>query len=389
MIKIAQKLHCDEDTAFDKLREEKIIDRNYNIINVEELISKYEDCIGKNLRKGAIKQNTDDKSETVRIRKENFEKIKDLWKLLNHRYYISIDNNVFNEQDCLKIIFDALNKIDESHYINKININETYKSIDNNSNIIATDHFYVKYDKIKYNDFIIRVSRKTLIPLHIIHKGICEYANDNSVQSSKICEDFFNENVCEKLIEFINECKYDKLTEKFTYMKLNHSIMKTQLTDDNGNPLNEIQASLVGVMGEGIVGSNCPEKYLYDEIRYDSDIEKTYISDNSNKGVVVYGKIPRRSIQIPKIDGHTTSPDFMYVIKENDDCKSINLVIETKGFDKQSEGSIEEKKDREYQEKFFEQFKKDLEKEGIAFEYKYHLNDDDLNKVIDNLLKRK
>ena len=186
------------------------------------------------------------------------------------------------------------------------------------------------------------------------------------------------------MIELINEEKYADLTEKFTYSKLNHSIERTKLTDEKGEPFDEIPANIVGVMGEGDVSSS---RYLYDVIRYDSEIERDYINNNANKEVIVYGKIPRRSIKIPKIDGHTTSPDFMYIIKENENCKSINLVIETKGYDKQSNGSIEEKKDKEYQEKFFEQFKEDLKKEDITFEYKYLLNNDELNKIIDNLLQ--
>ena len=36
------------------------------------------------------------------------------------------------------------------------------------------------------------------------------------------------------------------------------------------------------------------------------------------KEVVVYGKIPRRSIQIPTIVNETYSPDFMYVVKRSD-----------------------------------------------------------------------
>jgi len=32
--------------------------------------------------------------------------------------------------------------------------------------------------------------------------------------------------------------------------------------------------------------------------------------------VIVYGKIPRRSISIPTITGQSYSPDFMYVVKK-------------------------------------------------------------------------
>ena len=382
--KIAQKLNISNDDAFAKLITDRIIDRNGIINNIDELLKKYGDCIENKLKESAIRQNPKNINETVKIRKENFEKIKDLWLLLNNRYYISINNNTFTEKECDKFVYDALNSIEESDCKNVINVNRTYNTKETESNNLVVDHFYVDYEKMKYNDFLIVISEKTFIPITILHKVICEYVADVSIDSKKINESFFNRNVCNKMIRVINEKKFENLTEKFKYTKLDYGLKETKLTDEQGNVLDEIQANLVGVMGEGKVQS---EKYLYDTIRYDSDIEKNYINDNSNKEVIVYGKIPRRSIRIPKIDGGTTSPDFMYVIKENDNCKSINLVIETKGFDKQSDGSINEERDKKYQEKFFEQFKNDLKKDGINFEYKYHLNNDELSKVIDDLIK--
>ena len=384
--KIAQKLNIGNDDVFAKLIIEKVIDRNGIINDIDILLEKYGDCIENKLKEGAVRQNPKADNDTVKIRKENFEKIKDLWLLLNNRYYISINDNTFTDEECYKFVYAALNSIEENDCSNIINVNRTYNTNETESSDLVVDHFYVDYEKMQYNDFLITISENTFMPITILHKVICEYVADVSIDSTKINERFFNRNVCSKMISAINEEKFKDLTEKFKYAKLDYGLKETKLTDEQGNALEEIQANLVGVMGEGKVQS---EKYLYDTIRYDSEIEKEYINDNSNKEVIVYGKIPRRSIRIPKIDGGTTSPDFMYVIKENDSCKSINLVIETKGFDKQSDGSINEKKDREYQEKFFEQFKNDLQKEGIKFEYKYHLNNDELGKVIDNLIQNK
>ena len=56
----------------------------------------------------------------------------------------------------------------------------------------------------------------------------------------------------------------------------------------------------------------------------------------TNDKVIVFGKIPARSIRIPLIGGGTYSPDFMYVVKKMDGSKELNIVIETKAYDKES-----------------------------------------------------
>lgn len=380
--KIAEKKNVSIDDAFAELIVEHIINRDGNIINVNMLITHYEDCINNKLKKSAIKMNPTNKGLMTKINKENYKKIKDLWELLNNRYYISINKNSFTEAECTQYIMEGINSIKESDYRNLININRTYST--NSNEVINTDYFYVDYEKMKYNDFLISLSEKTKVSILTLHTTFTEYASATGIEN-KITNDFFNINVRNKLADYINLRKFENLNEKFKYIKLNCDIKKTALTDDNGRVLDEIPANDIGVMGEGFVQS---DKYLYDLLRYDSEIEKNNINSNANKEVIVYGKIPRRSIKIPKIDGHTTSPDFMYVIKENNNTQSINLVIETKGYENENGLSGNEIKDKKHQEKFFEQFKNDLAELNINFTYIYQLENDELNKLVDGLLKK-
>src|SRR5699024_2233743 len=78
------------------------------------------------------------------------------------------------------------------------------------------------------------------------------------------------------------------------------------------------------------------ETYLYDTILYDSEIEENNIIENISS-VEVYGKIPKRTLQIPFIDGSTYSPDFMYVVRDKNGQPTINLVVESKGVKKTQE----------------------------------------------------
>src|SRR5699024_8211214 len=77
-----------------------------------------------------------------------------------------------------------------------------------------------------------------------------------------------------------------------------------------------------------------PEKFLYDAVIYDSPKElETIKKSNSEKisdRLVVFGKVPRRSIQVPLYFGGTTSPDFMYVLRGKNNEYRIGFIVETK-----------------------------------------------------------
>src|SRR5699024_10188867 len=95
-------------------------------------------------------------------------------------------------------------------------------------------------------------------------------------------------------------------------------------------------------------------QYLYDSFVYDSPIEADNIQMGGLDKVEVFGKIPRSSIRIPMYFGGTTSPDFMYVIHDKDGNPALNLVIESKDVEKETDIRISETAKIEASKKFFE-----------------------------------
>jgi type III restriction enzyme len=122
-----------------------------------------------------------------------------------------------------------------------------------------------------------------------------------------------------------------------------------------------------------------PEKYLYDSIAYDSPLEKDDIL-NDVEGVEVYGKIPKSTVRIPTILGETYSPDFMYIVRRKGK-NELNLIVECKDVENDSELRGVEALKIESARKFFEQ----LEKEGIKVHFEKQLKDKNLEAVIQNL----
>lgn len=113
---------------------------------------------------------------------------------------------------------------------------------------------------------------------------------------------------------------------QISYRKTSNQIHPTALTLADGSPCADINASAVGVHHQ--VGSS-PSNYLFENMFYDSPFELENIQTEISE-VVVYSKIPKGSVRIPLVGGHSYSPDFAYVVKTKDGKTCLNLVVETK-----------------------------------------------------------
>lgn len=106
--------------------------------------------------------------------------------------------------------------------------------------------------------------------------------------------------------------------KRFTYKKTELPIHSNALTDEDGNIKDTI---VIGNIGTSKMEGSPQERYLYDTIAYDSEIEKENILEQINK-VTVLGKIPKSSIKIPVANGGTYSPDFMYLVDKKTELQN-------------------------------------------------------------------
>ena len=221
---------------------------------------------------------------------------------------------------------------------------------------------------IAYGKFLQRVQSKESVPVTLMHKALCDFAN----KGGKV---MFNErtllNVCQK----IHNWKIEHLKGRFCYQKVSRTrIKKTWINDEKGNAEKFISQGLVGKFGDS---GKVPDKYLYDSIAYDSPLEKSDIL-NAIEGVEVYGKIPKSTIRIPTILGETYSPDFMYIIRRKGK-NELNLIVECKDVedaDKDLRGS--EKLKIESAKMFF----KNMESEGVKVRFEKQLSGKNLEEII-------
>jgi type III restriction enzyme len=120
------------------------------------------------------------------------------------------------------------------------------------------------------------------------------------------------------------------------------------------------------------------DTYLFEEVFYDSELEKQNITVDDIEMVTVFTKIPKNSIKIPVAGGFTYSPDFAYVIKTKDG-QILNFVIETKNVGHESSLRDEEKCKIRHAEVLFNKIS-----ESVQVNFKTQFSDD----LVVNLMKQ-
>jgi type III restriction enzyme len=374
LAKVAQDRGMDKNKLFSDLLLKNYIDMDgiINLENKDKFIAEYPEFnIG--LEKNKVIDRNKKEQGFVHIRKDKFAEIKDLWSKINRKYYLTLDD--ISEDELYKASLDILKKgIKEDVLAKTI---EQRTEIENNRLVVkeATAGYFVLDEIIPYGEFLKRIQSATGLPIKIMHKALCEYNKTEIID-----KDFFNRN---SLANFIREFQMwfeEAFVKRFSYKALNVESMETALTDINGDVKDKIAQGVVGIIKDDNI--SVPENFLYDKVIFDSPKEKDTIKDSNVDQVVVFGKIPRRSVKVPLYFGGTTSPDFMYVIKKDENTE-INFIVETKDVDKVSTLRTTEQLKINSAKKFFET----LKEEGFNVEFKKQLKDDDIVAMIYSILK--
>lgn len=296
-----------------KLAEEKIID-DYDIIIDSQ---KLQDLLpNQGIQKDKIRNNPKKSSEKIKLRKENWEKIKELWIKISSRYMIKF--NKLTDEEILNIAKEAVGGNLKSHKISnqKESLVSSVNKVEIKSSISSSEY---KFESIKYGSFLENLSQKTNISLKIWHEAILS----KKIPFDKDC---FNSISLQNIIDNFHENFEKTFSKKYCYNSLDFTANTSLI--HNGKWVDEISKTLLGKFSSDEIEVN--ERNLWDEICYDSIEPEMKISKiNPDGKVIVFGKIPQRAIRIPLFNGGTTSPDFIYAIRKENGIE-VNLFIEAK-----------------------------------------------------------
>ncbi|GAA7973428.1 type III restriction-modification system endonuclease [Helicobacter pylori] len=360
-----QNEFLEKEPELERLKDEKYLD-------LEKLKDFLKDRLVGHFR---VRNKNERKSEKIKINKENFKKFETLWEGLNHQARIAY------AIDSESLIDEIVKKINASFNVkSKIVSVTTHKKVETMGNNAKTEIFEQKSACVwSLHEFISALSNKVKLSFKSVAK-VLENIDENKFDLIKKNE----QESLRRLEELFLEMIYQNIKDKISY-QMRETIIKNRKNDafydEKGEIREFLDGSLVGDKYE-IKNSSAQEKCLYENfMQVESEIEKDTIEESNDTKIIVFGKLPR--VKIPIGLNQTYSPDFGYVVENND--KKVLLVVETKGVENENELREEEKRKISTAKKFFEA----LKKQGVNIEYKTKIKKDQLSALINEVLNRK
>ncbi|WQS35721.1 type III restriction-modification system endonuclease [Helicobacter pylori] len=346
--------------------------KNETYLDFEKLKDFLKDRLIGNFR---VRNKNERKTEKIKINKENFKKFETLWESLNHQARIAY------AIDSESLIDEIVKKINTSFNVkSKIVSVTTHKKVETMRNNAKTEIFDRESACVwSLHEFISALSNKVKLSFKSVAK-VLENIDENKFNEIKKNE----QEGLKRLEELFLEIIYQNIKDKISY-QMRETTIKNRKNDAFYDEKGEIREFLDGSLGVDkyeIKNSSAQKKCLYENfMQVESEIEKDTIEESNDTKIIVFGKLPR--VEIPVGLNQTYSPDFGYVVENND--KKVLLVVETKGVEHENELRDEEKRKISTAKKFFEA----LKNQGVNIEYKTKMNKDQLSALINEVLNRK
>ena len=378
--RVAEKRGVNEFQLMMELAQKNIIKDLQGTVNGDmlgELYNLYPEFADTGLPKSKVIDRNKKNTNKIKIRPQVFDRLRDLWMKINKRYVIFFDPMLEKElEKALPLLFR------EGVF--------SYSVISSQREVVGTDdgkmafvretgvQYQTSGNRIPYNEFLKRINRATSVPILTLHKAMCEGIGTSSVFK----QEMINDQSLARVINIIKEWKMKNSMSQFKYKQTTYDVKRTRLTDENGKLYEDIVQSYIG---NHLDSARVADRYLYDAYTYDSDLEQKNLTTSDIDEVVVFGKIPRKSIAIPTITDDSYSPDFMYIVKKKDGTKELNVIVETKGVETPIDLRGVEEKKINCAKKFFYQLSEDFP--DLKVKFKDQLNNQQLLTIIDEVLR--
>lgn len=288
-----------------------------------------------------------ERERKITVRRDKYQELKKLWERLNEK--VILEYKFENEAVFEKLLTDYFQKGTDKLFAEGVNMRTAGIAIEDDQAVLREvesvyDRDLGRISTMTYSDFLKQLSRELMVNMVTLNRAI--------TQSGIALNDYLNPTNIRIIRQNFEYYLMANALDKFSieYKKISNEIHPTLLTDEHGEVVEEISASGVGIIpGDEEVAAS----YLFNELYYDSELEKENIL-NELREVVVFTKIPKNAIKIPVAGGKSYSPDFAYVLRFNDGEERLHFIVETKGVDGSRVLRNEERFKIKHAEKFFE-----------------------------------
>lgn len=304
-------------------------------------------------------ENGDKEPKQVTIRPNLAKDFKELWEKINQKAKITYQG--IKEQD---IIDQAVKKFNETN-IEKESYTYERKRYDAQQNIIITEDsitlgdidYQASFAKDMQN-LLLDFSKEAKLPLRFLLQIYAKCDKEKFKNSPKKAFTTLKNIIKDQIHHNLLQCiSYDFSTAK----NESESIFSSGTLPRH-------------TLGRYYESGKPADNYLYEEIIYDSKIERIIITEDNekvdSKTIKVFAKLPKLIIPTPY---KHYEPDFAYFL-EDSNGKKIFFVCESKGYDDENEISKNEMQKIKYAEKFFTQLSQKLENDNIQIIFKKRIN---------------
>lgn len=304
-------------------------------------------------------ENGEKKSDQVTIRPNLAKDFKELWEKINQKAKITYQD--IKEQDIIDQAAKEFNKTN----IEKESYTYERKRYDAQQNIIITEDsitlgdidYQASFAKDMQN-LLLDFSKEAKLPLRFLLQIYAKCDKEKFKNSPKKAFTALKNIIKDQIHHNLLQCiSYDFSTAKNESKSIFSSGTLPRHT-----------------LGRYYESGKPADNYLYEEIIYDSKIERIIITEDNekvdSKTIKVFAKLPKLIIPTPY---KHYEPDFAYFL-EDSNGKKIFFVCESKGYDDENEISKNEMQKIKYAEKFFTQLSKKLENDNIQIIFKKRIN---------------
>lgn len=330
-----------------------------------------------NLQKDKVRQSG--KTQTkAHIRRDNYKILRELWETINQKVILEykIQSETKFEALLENFLRDFTQKAVNSSVITTTKRLETHNQRANLQEVLLTSNTQeLRYQAMSEDEFVKESANALLANINTLRKVLKQVGFD---------EKFYNQRNVAMLKSEFNRFLFENATSGFEvgFVKIasatQPNLHPTAFTDTNGKPYEAIESSNLGIESSDEI---TPKNYLFDELFYDSAIERENILQNVDR-VLVFTKIPKNALKIPVAGGLSYTPDFAYILKcENGE--QIYCIIESKGKDLRDLSKVENLKISRA-----EQF---LEKSGIfgaKIQFRAQFESEAITKILQEFLNK-
>lgn len=352
-IKLILKGHpeLDEEKLLQKLDDEGIIKRNNDFKDggFDNLKEEYSAELNTGLQSNKVTSNKKNPKQKLTLKKENWEQLRTLWAKLSKRYMITFDRL---PQDVWEIILEDMLAQDDVFQLKFTEQVHQKISVTDEASVneqLGAYEAKTVIGKMSYGKFLEQLSRQTNLPIQLLLKTIQSYfKNHLKVQNHYEKADYFNEYSLKNFVKAFKKRFAEKFAQKVAYTALDFEAKTTVWDKEHETFFDEVTAGYVGQFEKSDDANEDTALYSEPPLRFDSENpELKLLEYNYDKNVVVFGKLPKKAIKIPKYTGGSTTPDFVYKVGSD-----LYLLVDTKSDDMR--GS--EEKTVDIQGKFLGQF---------------------------------